>query len=103
MQQILDAILAGDTSPEDFANLQVPDHYRAALVRKDEVEMFEGIPSKEKDPRKSLHVEDVALPELGPGEALVAVMASAINYNTVWTSIFAVSYTHLTLPTILRV
>ena len=43
---------------------------------------------KEKDPRKSLHVEDVALPELGPGEAFVAVMASAINYNTVWTSIF---------------
>src|SRR6478752_1429219 len=31
---------------------------------------------------------DVARPELGPGEALVAVMASAINYNTVWTSIF---------------
>jgi crotonyl-CoA reductase len=30
----------------------------------------------------------VATPELGPGEALVAVMASAINYNTVWTSIF---------------
>ena len=28
------------------------------------------------------------MPELGPGEALVAVMASAINYNTVWTSIF---------------
>ena len=50
--------------------------------------MFEGMPSREKDPRKSLHVEDVALPELGPGEALVAVMASAINYNTVWTSIF---------------
>ena len=50
--------------------------------------MFEGLAAKEKDPRKSLHVEDVALPELGPGEALVAVMASAINYNTVWTSIF---------------
>ena len=30
----------------------------------------------------------MALPELGPGEAYVAVMASAINYNTVWTSIF---------------
>ncbi|HEY0888402.1 MAG TPA: crotonyl-CoA carboxylase/reductase [Nocardioides sp.] len=88
MQHILDAILAGDTSSEDFANLEIPDHYRAATVHKDEVEMFEGIPSKEKDPRKSLHVEDVALPELGPGEALVAVMASAINYNTVWTSIF---------------
>ena len=25
---------------------------------------------------------------MGPGEALIAVMASAINYNTVWTSIF---------------
>jgi crotonyl-CoA reductase len=30
----------------------------------------------------------VPTPELGPGEAIVAVMASAINYNTVWTSIF---------------
>ena len=50
--------------------------------------MFEGLESKDKDPRKSLHVDDVPVPELGPGEALVAVMASAINYNTVWTSIF---------------
>ena len=50
--------------------------------------MFEGLASRDKDPRQSLHVEDVALPELGPGEAYVAVMASAINYNTVWTSIF---------------
>src|SRR4051794_29642203 len=50
--------------------------------------MFEGLTTKEKDPRKSLHVDEVPLPELAPGEALVAVMASAINYNTVWTSIF---------------
>ena len=28
------------------------------------------------------------LPELAPDEALVAVMASSINFNTVWTSIF---------------
>jgi crotonyl-CoA reductase len=88
VQHILDAILAEDTSAEDFANLDIPDHYRAATVHKDEVDMFEGMTTKEKDPRKSLHVEDVALPELGPGEAFVAVMASAINYNTVWTSIF---------------
>ncbi len=88
MQHILDAILAGDTATEDFANLDLPESYKAVTVHKDEVDMFEGIPSKEKDPRKSLHVEDVALPELGPGEAYVAVMASAINYNTVWTSIF---------------
>jgi crotonyl-CoA reductase len=50
--------------------------------------MFEGIDSADKDPRKSVHVSDVALPELAPDEALVAVMASAINFNTVWTSIF---------------
>ena len=50
--------------------------------------MFEGLTTREKDPRKSLHVDEVPMPELGPGEALVAVMASAINYNTVWTSIF---------------
>jgi crotonyl-CoA reductase len=52
------------------------------------VEMFAGTEPRDKDPRRSLHVEDVPTPELGPGEALVAVMASAINYNTVWTSIF---------------
>ena len=28
------------------------------------------------------------MPELAPDEALVAVMASSINFNTVWTSIF---------------
>jgi crotonyl-CoA reductase len=88
VQHILDAILAGDTSAEDFAVLEVPESYRAAFVRKDEVDMFTGLASKEKDPRKSLHVDEVPLPELGPGEAFVAVMASAINYNTVWTSIF---------------
>ncbi|HET9759068.1 MAG TPA: crotonyl-CoA carboxylase/reductase [Nocardioidaceae bacterium] len=88
MKQILDAILAGDTTAEEFAALDLPETYRAVTVHKDEADMFEGLESRDKDPRKSLHVEDVALPELGPGEALVAVMASAINYNTVWTSIF---------------
>ncbi|MDQ4055068.1 MAG: crotonyl-CoA carboxylase/reductase [Actinomycetota bacterium] len=88
MQHILDAIQAGDTTSEDYANLDLPESYRAVTVHKDEVDMFEGVASRDKDPRKSLHVEEVALPELGPGEALVAVMASAINYNTVWTSIF---------------
>ena len=88
MQQIRDAILAGDTTGEQYAALEVPAAYRAVTVHRDDVDMFEGLASKDKDPRKSLHVEDVPVPELGPGEALVAVMASAINYNTVWTSIF---------------
>lgn len=88
MQQIVDAILAGDTVSEDFANLEIPDSYKAVTIHKDEETMFEGVASRDKDPRESLHVEEVALPPLGPGEAYVAVMASAINYNTVWSSIF---------------
>ena len=87
MQQILDAIAVGASSDE-FANLALPESYRAAFVRKDEQTMFEGLDSPDKDPRKSLHVDDVALPELAPDEAVIAVMASSINFNTVWTSIF---------------
>ncbi|MGH3497307.1 MAG: crotonyl-CoA carboxylase/reductase [Nocardioidaceae bacterium] len=88
MKQILDAILAGDTAAQDFAAIQIPDSYVAVTVRAEDTEMFEGMESRDKDPRKSLHVDEVPVPDLGPGEALVAVMASAINYNTVWTSIF---------------
>ncbi len=88
MKEIRDAIVSGTATSADFAAMEVPDHYRALTVHADESGMFEGVPRREKDPRKSLHVEDVPTPELGPGEAIVAVMASAINYNTVWTSIF---------------
>ncbi len=86
MKQILDAILNGDFA--DIANLPVPDSYQAIVVREEDQHMFDGLASKDKDPRKSLHLQDVATPELGPGEAQVAVMASSVNYNTVWTSIF---------------
>lgn len=88
MQNILDAITAGDTTSEEFAALTLPDTYKAITVHKEDVDMFEGMASRDKDPRKSLHLDDVPIPELAPGEALVAVMASSINYNTVWTSIF---------------
>ncbi|HVF03715.1 MAG TPA: crotonyl-CoA carboxylase/reductase [Frankiaceae bacterium] len=88
MKAILDAILAGDTPGEEFANLEVPESYRGVVVRKAEQEMFAGLSTRDKDPRQALHVDEVPVPELGPGEALVAVMASAVNYNTVWTSIF---------------
>src|SRR6266545_4725889 len=74
--------------PAAVAGLPVPESYRGVLVRADEADMFDGLTTRERDPRKSLHVEEVPTPELGPGEALVAVMASAINYNTVWTSNF---------------
>jgi crotonyl-CoA reductase len=84
---IAKAILEGAPG-EEIGALELPESVRAAFTRKDEQEMFEGIASEEKDPRKSLHVEEVPTPPLGPNECLIAVMASAINFNTVWTSIF---------------
>ena len=53
-----------------------------------EVDMFAGVSSDDKDPRKSTHVEPFPLTELAPDEAYVDAMAAAINFNTVWTSIF---------------
>ncbi|MEO3935923.1 crotonyl-CoA carboxylase/reductase [Dermatophilaceae bacterium Soc4.6] len=88
MDHIRDAIMSGDRTPEAFSALTVPETYRGVTVHKDEARMFEGMTTRDKDPRTSLHLDEVPVPELAPGEALVAVMASAINYNTVWTSIF---------------
>ena len=87
MQEFLEAIVAG-ASGDDIAAISMPESYRAAYVLRDEIEMFAGVPSADKDPRKSLHVNEVAVPQLAPDEAYVAVMASSINFNTVWTSIF---------------
>ena len=87
MRAFLDAI-QNHASGDEIAGIPLPESYRAAVIRKDEVGMFEGMPSADKDPHKSLHIDQVAVPELAPDEAYVAVMASAINFNTVWTSIF---------------
>ena len=87
MKEILKAILA-DADSETFAKLEVPATYRAAYILKSEEAIFAGVSSKDKDPRKSVHIGQVPTPELAPDECLVAVMASSINFNTVWTSIF---------------
>jgi crotonyl-CoA reductase len=87
MQEILEAI-EGGASGDDIAALAIPESYRSAHVLRAEQEMWEGVPSSDKDPRKSLHIGQVPTPELAPDEVYVAVMASSINFNTVWTSIF---------------
>jgi crotonyl-CoA reductase len=87
MSEILDAVLAG-ASGEVLAATPMPAITRAVFVRRDEQNMFAGVASKDKDPRRSLHVADVPVPELAPDEVYLAVMASSINFNTVWTSIF---------------
>ncbi|MEO8888048.1 MAG: crotonyl-CoA carboxylase/reductase [Jatrophihabitantaceae bacterium] len=86
MDDIRNAILTDDL--DALAQLPVPKTYQGIVVRAEEADMFAGLDTGEKDPRQSLHLQEVETPELGPGEAIVAVMASAINYNTVWTSIF---------------
>jgi crotonyl-CoA reductase len=65
MQAYLDAIQGG-ASGADIAALPVPESYRAATVHKDEAGMFEGVDSSDKDPRKSIHVEEVATPSSRP-------------------------------------
>jgi crotonyl-CoA reductase len=87
MQEYLDAIVNG-ASGQDIEAIKLPESYKAAVVLESETDMFKGVESSEKDPRKSLHVQEVAVPEMAPDEALIAVMAGAINFNTVWTSIF---------------
>ena len=84
---ILQAIVEG--APGDHLGaLPLPVSYRGAVVRASEQEMFVGMASEDKDPSRSLHLDEVPLPEIAPDEALIAVMASSINFNTVWTSIF---------------
>ncbi len=87
MEKILDAIMSGADSATIGA-LSIPDNYRAAHILASEANMWEGVASEKKDPRQSVHVGDVATPELAPDEVYVAVMASSINFNTVWSSIF---------------
>ncbi len=87
MSEILEAVRAGASS-EALRSTPMPETSRAVFVRRDEQEMFAGMASKDKDPRRSLHVDEVPLPELAPDEVFLAVMASSINFNSVWTSIF---------------
>jgi len=73
---------------EQLAKIPLPSTYRAAVLEKSDAEMFAGVASRDRDPRKSLKLREVPIPELAPDEAVVAVMASSINFNTVWSAIF---------------
>ena len=87
MRQILDAIHNG-ASGDQLASIKLPTTYKAAVLEKNDAEMFAGVASRDKDPRKSLKLREVPVPDLAPDEAVIAVMASSINFNTVWSSIF---------------
>ncbi|MBX7268167.1 crotonyl-CoA carboxylase/reductase [Micromonospora sp. Llam7] len=88
MRDLIEAVLSEVATPADITALPLPESYRGVVVLAEESMMFEGLAGADKDPSKSLHVREVPTPEPGPGEVLLAVMASAINYNTVWSAIF---------------
>ncbi|MEU9640325.1 crotonyl-CoA carboxylase/reductase [Streptomyces tendae] len=85
MSSLSQAVLDGASAAEIEA-APVPTTYLALHLRAEDVEMFKGV--ADKDVRKSLRLGEVPMPELAPDEVLVAVMASSINYNTVWSAMF---------------
>ena len=44
-------------------------------------------PDRLGDPKDAMQLEQIDVPELGPGEVLVKVMAAGVNYNGVWASL----------------
>ena len=53
---------------------EVPSRMHAQLVR----------PERYGEPRESIRDEVIDVPEIGPHEALVLVMAAGVNFNNVW-------------------
>ncbi|MFK8909218.1 crotonyl-CoA carboxylase/reductase [Streptomyces sp. YS-3] len=86
MSTSLAAAVIEGRSGEELAELPLPEQMKAAVIHKADTAMFTGI--EDKDVRKSIHVDQVPLPELAPDEVMVAVMAGAINFNTVWSATF---------------
>lgn len=75
--------LNGGTAAELRA-APVPSHYLAAYLSRDDHLPESGAAP---DVRDTIHVGMVPMPRLAPDEVLVAVMASSINYNTVWSAL----------------
>lgn len=79
-------VVRDGAQPEMLMDSALPLTYRAAYLDREDETIFDG--ETDKDVRRTLHVGEVPLPELAPDEVLIAVMASAINYNTVWSATF---------------
>ena len=85
MDDLAEAVIA-NAPVDELLRHPVPATYQAAYLRAEDTGMFAG--AADKDVRRSLHVGEVPMPELAPDDVLIAVMSSAINYNTVWSAMF---------------
>ena len=63
----------GETPPLGY----VPTKMHASLIR----------PERFGDPKQAFAVEEVDVPEVGPCQVLVWVMAAGVNYNNVWAAL----------------
>jgi crotonyl-CoA reductase len=79
------AVLAG-AGPDELLACPLPDRYPAAFLRRGEQRLFDD--AADKDVRRTLHLGEVPMPEPAPDEVIVAVLAAAVNYNTVWSAMF---------------
>ncbi|WP_441247466.1 crotonyl-CoA carboxylase/reductase [Kitasatospora sp. McL0602] len=85
MESLITAVRSG-AGPAELLACEVPESYRAVHLRRGDEKLFDG--ESDRDVRRTLHVGEVPMPELAPDEVLVAVMASAVNYNTVWSAMY---------------
>ncbi|HKT02971.1 MAG TPA: crotonyl-CoA carboxylase/reductase [Rugosimonospora sp.] len=86
MSELAEAALAG-AGPAELLACPVPNRFRAAHLRREDVAIF-GADEENRDVRRAIHVGEVPMPVLAPDEVLIAVMASSINFNTVWSATF---------------
>ncbi|MFE3601769.1 crotonyl-CoA carboxylase/reductase [Streptomyces sp. NPDC059142] len=94
MDLLSTAVLNG-APPEGLERLPLPDEFLAGYLRAEDAEAADRPAGT--DVRQTLHVGLVPMPELAPDEVVVAVMASSINYNTVWSAMFEPISTFTTL------
>jgi len=87
MSELAEAVLAGASAAE-LLSCPVPDRLRAAHLRSADADLFPPDGPDEPDVRRCLHVGEVPMPQLAPDEVLLAVLASSINFNTVWSATF---------------
>ncbi|MBD9735997.1 MULTISPECIES: crotonyl-CoA carboxylase/reductase [unclassified Streptomyces] len=85
MDLLSKAVLNG-APPEELERIPLPEEFLAGHLRADDAAVMAG--DSDKDVRRTLHVGHVAMPEPAPDEVVVAVMASSINFNTVWSAMF---------------
>lgn len=82
---VLDPAIS-EAASEEILAAAMPSTYKAAYVEKEDALRLMGQPRP--DVRETLKFGDVPMPELAPDEVAIAVMASAMNYNTVWSARF---------------